>query len=76
MGRTLRCARRSGRKPYTNGAYRLTPPRNVLGQLDKVEGCLYAIQGFLDRSGWRRALDRWMAEPPPLAKVGAWYTRN
>jgi hypothetical protein len=59
--------------PYTSSAYRLTPPRNMLGKLDKVEGCLYTIQGFLDRSGWRRAWESWMAEPPPLAEVGAWY---
>jgi hypothetical protein len=72
----LREALKTQSPPYTNGAYRITPPRNMLGQLDKVEGCLYTIQGFLDNSGWRRAWARWVAEPPPLAEVGAWYKRN
>jgi hypothetical protein len=72
----LREALRTQPPPHTNGAYRLTPPRNMLGRLNKVEGCLYTIQGFLDRSGWRRTWDRWVANPPPLAEVGAWYARN
>ena len=69
----LRDVLRTQPPPYTNAAYRLTPPRNMLGKLDKVEGCLYTIQGFLDRSGWRRAWDRWVSKPPSLAEVGAWY---
>jgi hypothetical protein len=69
----LREALKTQSPPYTSSAYRLTPPRNMLGKLDKVEGCLYTIQGFLDNSGWRRAWDCWMAETPSLAQVGAWY---
>jgi alpha-glutamyl/putrescinyl thymine pyrophosphorylase clade 1 len=72
----LRVALKTQLPPYTNAAYRLTPPRNMLGVLDKVEGCLYTIQGFLDNSGWRKAWDRWVVAPPPLAEVGNWYTFN
>jgi hypothetical protein len=72
----LREALRTQAPPYTTVAYRLTPPRNMLGKLDKVEGCLYTIQGFLDRSRWRRTWSQWMAEPPSLSEVGAWFAQN
>jgi hypothetical protein len=69
----LREALKSQSPPYTNGAYRLTPPRDMLGKLDKVEGCLYTIQRFLNESGWRRRWDFWQKSNPTLASVGAWY---
>jgi hypothetical protein len=69
----LREALKTQERPYTNGAYRLTPPREMLGRLDKIEGCLYTLQRFLDQSGWRRCWPRWQTSKPPLAEVGAWY---
>jgi hypothetical protein len=72
----LREALKTQSPPYTNSAYRLTTPRNMLGKLDKVEGCLYSIQGFLDDSNWRRAWDRAVANQPSLAQVGAWYRQS
>jgi hypothetical protein len=45
----------------------------MLGRLDKVEGCLYTIQRFLNQSGWRRYWDYCQRSKPPLAEVGAWY---
>jgi hypothetical protein len=62
--------------PYTNGAYRLTPPRDKLGTQDKVEGCLDTIQRFLNRTWrerWRERYCEWEAEPPTLAEMGGWY---
>jgi hypothetical protein len=74
----LRYALATQSPPYTNGAYRLTPPRNMRGKLTKEEGCLYTIDGFLKGSGWRRRWDYWQRSypTPPLAEVGAWYKRS
>jgi hypothetical protein len=72
----LRTALKTQAPPYTNGAYRLTPPRNMLGKLDKVEGCLYTLQSFLDHSRWRKVWREFEADPPPLALVGGWYKQS
>ena len=69
----LRAALKTQSPPYTNGAYRITPPRDMLGKLTKEEGCLYTIDRFLKESGWRRYWDYCQRFKPPLAEVGAWY---
>ena len=69
----LRAALKTQSPPFVNGAYRMTPPRDMLGKLTKEEGSLYTIERFLKESGWRRCWDRWEKSPPPLAEVGAWY---
>ncbi len=74
----LRAVLKTQSPPFVTGAYRMTPPRDMLGKLNKgeAEGSLYTLQLFLDRSRWRRYWDYCQRFNPPLGEVGAWYKNS